>query len=35
MVENEPWDPSVASLVAFPEVLITLGEKPRLGEEHG
>ncbi len=28
MVENEPWDPSVASLVAFPEVLITLGEKP-------
>ncbi len=28
MVENEPWDPSVASLVAFPEVVITLGEKP-------
>ncbi len=28
MVENEPWDPSVASLVAFPEVLITLGDKP-------
>jgi hypothetical protein len=28
MVANEPWDPSVASLVAFPEVLITLGEKP-------
>jgi hypothetical protein len=28
LVENEPWDPSVASLVAFPEVLITLGEKP-------
>jgi len=28
MVENETWDPSVASLVAFPEVLITLGEKP-------
>ena len=28
MVENEPWDPSVASLVAFPETLITLGEKP-------
>jgi hypothetical protein len=27
-VQNEPWDPSVASLVAFPEVLITLGEKP-------
>ena len=28
LVENEPWDASVASLVAFPEVLITLGEKP-------
>jgi hypothetical protein len=28
MVENEPWDPSVASHVAFLEVLITLGEKP-------
>jgi len=28
MVESEPWDPSVASLVAFPEVLIALGEKP-------
>ncbi len=28
MVENEDWDPSVASMVGFPEVLITLGEKP-------
>jgi uncharacterized protein (DUF2252 family) len=28
MVENEPWDPSVASLVAFPEVLITLNQSP-------
>ena len=28
MVENEPWDPSVASMVAFPEVVITLGDKP-------
>src|SRR5207344_2098773 len=28
MVENEPWDPSVASMVAFPQVLVTLGEKP-------
>jgi hypothetical protein len=27
-VESKNWDPSVASLVAFPEVLITLGEKP-------
>ena len=34
MVENEPWDPSVASLVAFPEVLITLGETARLGAQH-
>jgi hypothetical protein len=28
MVESKDWDPSVASLVAFPEVLVTLGEKP-------
>jgi hypothetical protein len=28
MVENEGWDPSVASMVGFPEVLITLGDKP-------
>src|SRR5512139_2887146 len=27
-VESKDWDPSVASLVAFPEVLVTLGEKP-------
>jgi len=27
-VESENWDPSVASMVAFPEVAITLGEKP-------
>ena len=27
-VEGNDWDPSVASLVAFPEVLITLSEKP-------
>ena len=35
MVENEPWDPSVASMVAFPEVLITLGEKPDWVQKHG
>ena len=28
MVENQPWDPSVASLVAFPDALITLGDRP-------
>jgi hypothetical protein len=28
MVEGQNWDPSVASLVGFPEVLITFGEKP-------
>jgi hypothetical protein len=28
MVANEPWDPAVASLVAFPEVAITLGDQP-------
>ncbi|MEP7275933.1 MAG: DUF3300 domain-containing protein, partial [Betaproteobacteria bacterium] len=27
MVESESWDPSVQSMVAFPEVLITLGDK--------
>lgn len=27
-VQDKDWDTSVASLVAFPEVLITLGEKP-------
>ncbi len=27
MVESKGWDPSVASLVAFPEVVVTLGEK--------
>jgi len=27
-VESENWDPSVASMVAFPEVVITLGDKP-------
>jgi hypothetical protein len=28
MVEKEAWEPSVASLVAFPEVLITLNQSP-------
>jgi hypothetical protein len=28
MVENQPWDPSVQSLVAFPQVIIMMGEKP-------
>lgn len=27
-VQNKPWDPSVQSLVAFPQVLAMLGEKP-------
>jgi hypothetical protein len=27
-VQNEPWDPSVQSLVAFPQVLAIMGEKP-------
>lgn len=27
-VENRDWDPSVASLVAFPQVIVTMGEKP-------
>ena len=28
MVANEPWDTSVQSLVAFPQVAIMMGEKP-------
>ena len=27
-VQDKPWDPSVQSLVAFPQVLAMLGEKP-------
>lgn len=27
-VENQPWDPSVKSLVAFPQVLQAMGDKP-------
>ena len=28
-VQNMPWDPSVQSLVAFPQALAMLGEDPR------
>ena len=28
-VQNKPWDPSVQSLVAFPQVLAMLGENPQ------
>jgi hypothetical protein len=28
MVANQPWDPSVQSLVAFPQVLQTMGDQP-------
>jgi hypothetical protein len=28
LVEDRDWDPSVASLVAFPQVIVTMGEKP-------
>ncbi len=27
-VESQPWDPAVKSLVAFPQVLLTMGDKP-------
>jgi hypothetical protein len=27
-VQNQPWDPSVQSLVAFPQVIQTMGDKP-------
>src|SRR5207342_3392061 len=36
LVANEPWDPSVQALVAFPQALATLGQDPgwvqRLGD---
>ena len=35
MVENEPWDPSVQSLVAFPEVIIMRGENPQWVKDLG
>jgi hypothetical protein len=28
MVDDQPWDPSVKSLVAFPQVVIMMGENP-------
>ncbi|SCK26585.1 Beta-propeller domains of methanol dehydrogenase type [Variovorax sp. HW608] len=28
VVENQPWDPSVKSLVAFPQVIQAMGDKP-------
>jgi hypothetical protein len=28
LVEDRDWDPTVASLVAFPQVIVTMGEKP-------
>ena len=34
-VQDEPWDPSVQSLVAFPQALAMLGEKPRVGAQPG
>ena len=27
-VQNQPWDPSVQSLAAFPQVLQTMGDQP-------
>ena len=35
MVENENWDPSVASMVAFPGGRDHARREARLGEEHG
>lgn len=34
-VENESWDPAVQSLVAFPQVIIMMGEKPQWVQELG
>ncbi len=34
-VQDKPWDPSVQSLVAFPQVLAMLGEKPEWVQDLG
>lgn len=34
-VESEPWDPSVRSLVAFPQVLAMMGAKPEWVQDLG
>ncbi len=34
-VQDKPWDPSVQSLVAFPQVIIMMGEKPEWVQELG
>ena len=34
-VANEPWDPSVQSLVAFPQVLAVLGQDPKWVQRMG
>jgi uncharacterized membrane protein YgcG len=34
-VENEPWDPAVKALVAFPELLIRMAESPQWLRELG
>jgi hypothetical protein len=33
--QNEPWDPSVKSLLAFPEVLVRMAESPQWTRELG
>jgi hypothetical protein len=35
MVEDKPWDTSVQSLVAFPQVIIMMGEKPEWVKDLG
>ena len=34
-VQDQPWDPSVQSLVAFPQVIIMMGEKPEWVKDLG
>ncbi len=34
-VQDKPWDPSVQSLVAFPQVLAMMGEKPQWVQDVG
>ena len=34
-VANQPWDPSVKSLVAFPQLMSLMGENPPWVQSHG
>ena len=35
LVDDQPWDPSVQSLVAFPQVIVMMGENPTWVKDRG